>query len=273
MAGGRAQHGKPPVRLHPRLPFLLLAGTLAGTACFVSSKVADSVAKEVIIFEDFSESIRGENMSLIQQDFTELIIPSLGPGDRILVAPINEKTLTGFHPLVDTSLLAKPQFNGWSDNTLAYKKEVKAVEEQGERVRKELFTQVPEALAQGGSSLKTDIFSSLVMAEKLFDDEPTRKVLILMSDMIVDYAPYRFDKISWSPEKNEELLAELAEKGLIPDLSGVCVYVSGVSAGTAELAGQIGDFWQAYFARTNANLESSRYAHVLLHWPPSVACG
>ncbi len=261
------------MRLRPRLPFLLLAGSLAGTACFVSSKVADSVAKEVIIFVDFSESIRGENMYLIEQDFRELIIPSLEPGDRILVAPINEKTLTSFHPLVDTSLLAKPKFNGWSDNTLHYKKEVRAVEGQVERVREELFRQVPEALAQGGSSLKTDIFSSLVMAEKLFDEEPTRKVLILMSDMIVDYPPYRFDRISWSPEKNEELLAELAEKGLIPDLSGVCVYVSGVSAGTAELAGQIGDFWQAYFARANANLDSSRYAHVLLHWPPSEACG
>ena len=261
------------MRLRLRFPFLLLAGSLAGTACFVSSKVADTVANEIIIFVDFSESIRGENMSLIQQDFTELIIPSLEPGDRILVAPINDKTLTSFHPLVEVSLLARPEFNGWSDNTLQYTKDVKAVEKQVERVREELLTQVPEALAQGGSSLKTDIFSSVVMAEKLFRDDPTRKVLILMSDMIVDYPPYRFDKISWSPEKNQELLAELDEKGLIPDLSGVCVYVSGVSAGTAELAGQIGDFWQAYFARTNANLDSSRYAHVLLHWPPSEACG
>ena len=272
MARGRAQHGKPLVRRRPRLPLLLLAASLVGTACFVSSKATDSVAKELIIFVDFSESIRGENMSLIEHDFTELIIPSLEPGDSILVAPINEKTLTSFHPLVDTSLPSMPHFNGWADNTLQYNKEAKAVDEEVERVRAELLTQVPEALSQGGSSLKTDIFSSLVMAEKLFDDEPTRKVLILMSDMIVDYPPYRFDKISWSPEKNKELLRELVEKGMIPDLSGVCVYVSGASAGTAELAGQISAFWHSYFALTDANLDSSRYAHVLLHWPPPEAC-
>ena len=260
------------MRLRPRLSLLLLAGSLAGTACFVSSTAVDSVAKEIIIFVDFSESIRGKNMSLIQQDFAELILPSLEPGDRILVAPINEKTLTSFHPLIDATLPAKPAFNGWADNTLAYNKEVKVVEEEVARVREQLSTQVPEALAQGGSSLKTDIFSSLLMAEKLFEDEPTRKVLILMSDMIVDYPPYRFDKIAWTLEKNKELLRELVEKGMMPDLSGVCVYVSGASAGTAELAGQISAFWHAFFALSNANLDSSRYAHVLLHWPPPEAC-
>ena len=72
------------MRLRPRLSLLLLAGSLTGTACFVSSTAVESVAKEIIIFVDFSESIRGENMSLILQDFAELILPSLEPGDRIL---------------------------------------------------------------------------------------------------------------------------------------------------------------------------------------------
>ena len=194
------------MRLRPHLPLLFLAAALAGTACFVASEAVDTAANEIIIFVDFSESIRGENMSLIQRDFAELILPSLEPGDRILVAPINEKTLTSFHPLIDASLPPKPEFNGWADNTLKYNKDVEVVEEEVARVREELATQVPKALAQGGSSLKTDIFSSLLMAEKLFDNEPTRKVLILMSDMIVDYPPYRFDKISWSSEKNTKMM-------------------------------------------------------------------
>ena len=78
--------------------------------------------------------------------------------------------------------------------------------------------------------------------------------------------------MSWSPEAKEKLLWELEDRDLIPDLSGVCVYVSGATAGSAELAGQISDFWRSYFARTKADLDPSRYAHVLLHWPPSDAC-
>ena len=98
------------------------------------------------------------------------------------------------------------------------------------------------------------------------------KVLILMSDMIVDYPPYRFDRIQWSPDKNDAILKELETKGMLPDLSGVCVYVSGVSAASADQAGEIGRFWQEYFKRARADMDPRRYAHVLLHWPPSKSC-
>ena len=58
----------------------------------------------------------------------------------------------------------------------------------------------------------------------------------------------------------------------IPDLKGVYVYVSGVSASSAKLAANISNFWQAYFVRARADMSPSRYAHVLLHWPPSSNC-
>jgi hypothetical protein len=251
---------------------LVAGGFLLTTACFVSMESTASGGKKIIIFLDYSESIRAENRALIAQDFESSIIPSLSAGDRILVAPINEKTLTNFHPVLDETLPSMPEFSGWSDNTLQYNRNVKAIDSEIDRIREEIRSQVPDILAGGGSSQKTDIFSSLLMAQKLFNQESKRKVLILMSDMIVDYPPYRFDKISWSAEKKQEILSELQVKGLIPDLSGVCVYISGVSAGSAELAGQISDFWQMYFERTNADLDPSRYAHVLLHWPPSEDC-
>ena len=261
-----------PRRIVAWIPVLVAGGFLLTTACFVSLDSTAPVEKKILIFVDFSESIRAENRALIVRDFENSIIPSLSAGDGILVAPINEKTLTNFHPVLDATFPSRPEFSGWSDNTLQYNRKVKEIDSEVDRIRDEIRSQVPDILAGGGSSQETDIFSSLVMAEKLFNQERRRKVLILMSDMIVDYAPYRFDKISWSAEKKEEILSELQGKGLIPDLSGVCVYVSGVSAGSAQLAGEISDFWQAYFERTNADLDPSRYAHVLLHWPPSEDC-
>ncbi len=250
----------------------LVAGVLFLAACFVSSKPIASEAKEIIIFVDFSQSIGAETKALIEQDFENLIIPSLSSGDRILIAPINASTLTTFHPLLDETFPLNPKFSGWADNTLKHDREVRAVESEIEVLRDKIRSRVPDILEEGGSSQKTDIFGSLLMAEKLFDEGERRRVLILMSDMIVDSPPYRFDRMSWSPEAKEKLLWELEDQDLIPDLSGVCVYVSGATAGSAELAGQISDFWRSYFARTKADLDPSRYAHVLLHWPPSDAC-
>jgi hypothetical protein len=90
--------------------------------------------------------------------------------------------------------------------------------------------------------------------------------------MIEDYPPYAFDRMTWTSTTTQKLLAELETKRMIPDLSGVCVYVSGVSAPSAEMARHIGLFWDAYFRKAKADLSPSRYAHVLLHWPPQSSC-
>ena len=110
----------------------------------------------------------------------------------------------------------------------------------------------------------TDIFSSLLLAEKLFSAESRNKVLIIMSDMIEDYPPYAFDRLTWTPTTTQKLMSELETKRMIADLSGVCIYVSGVSAPSAELAQNIGRFWEAYFKKAGADLSPSRYAHVLI---------
>ncbi len=93
-----------------------------------------------------------------------------------------------------------------------------------------------------------------------------------MSDMIEDYPPYAFDQMKWTPTTTTKILSDLEAKGGIPDLRGVCIYVSGVSAPTVELANHIGHFWEAYFQKAGADLHPSRYAHVLLHWPPPNSC-
>jgi len=227
---------------------------------------------EVIIFVDFSDSTRKQDRALYEQAITNQILPSLSEGDRLLIAPINDKTLTEFHPLVEATLPPKPTFNGWMDNVLKYNRQVKEVDTQVVQLKETVLAQVADVFARRYPSPYTDIFSSLLIAQKLFHNEARRKVLVLMSDMIEDYGPYRFDKTAWGPDTNQKLLSELEAKGLIPDLSGICVYVSGVSAGSADLAENIGVFWQAYFQRTKADMDPSRYAHVLLHWPPSKSC-
>jgi len=217
-----------------------------------SQETTETKGTDIVIFIDFSQSIAGGSKALFERDFTNRIIPSLSAGDRILIAPINDKTLTQFHPLLDETLPSKPEFDGWFDNSIKFDRAVKQNDAKVGEIKERMEKQVADIFAAPHASQQTDI--------------------ILMSDMIVDYPPYRFDRIAWSPSTNEKMLSELNDNGLIPDLSGVCVYVSGVSARSAQLAAHIDRFWQEYFRRTKADMDPSRYAHVLLHWPPSKAC-
>jgi hypothetical protein len=155
---------------------------------------------------------------------------------------------------------------------MKYNREAKGIEAQVLDLKTKTKTDVGRVFSKRYSAPQTDIFSSLLIAQKLFHDESRRKVLVLMSDMIEDNPPYRFDRMTWNAATIDSTLAELDAKGLIPKLSGVCVYVSGVSAPSAAMAENIGRFWLAYFQRAGADLDPSRYAHVLLHWPPASSC-
>ncbi|MGH7379719.1 MAG: hypothetical protein ACREJ7_05690 [Candidatus Methylomirabilales bacterium] len=252
---------------------LVMQGVFLTTGCSPSSQAAARRGTAVVIFVDFSQSIRSEARALFRQDIEHRIIPSLSAGDRVLIAPINDKTLTEFSPLVEATFPPRPTFNGWFDNVLNYNRQVKEIEAQIVGLQENIRTQVADVFGRRYASPWTDIFSSLVIAQKVFHNEPRRKVLVLMSDMIEDYPPYRFEEVPWGPATTEKMLGELDARGLIPDLSGVCVYVSGASAKSADTAARIGDFWRTYFQHTKADMDPSRYAHVLLHWPPSKSCG
>ncbi len=263
-----------PLRITAWILVLIMHGVLLTMGCTRSSEAAPPRGTAIVIFVDFSGSVRSEARALFKQEIETQIIPSLSAGDRILIAPINDKTLTEFRPLVEAALPAKPEFNGWLDNVLKYNRQTKEIDTQVAQLKEKIRAQVADVMARRYSSPLTDIFSSLLIAEKLFHNEPRRKVLVLMSDMIEDFPPYHpdFEKVSWSPATNQKILSELAAKGFIPKLSDVCVYVSGASARSPEIAENIARFWQAYFQRTKADMDPSRYAHVLLHWPPSQFC-
>ena len=238
----------------------------------VSVAAESHAPTSVVVFIDFSGSIHGPARAAYRKDLETSILPFLAAGDRIMIAPIHDKTLTGFRPLAEASLPSMPQFNGFVDNTLKHAKQTKETEQAIATTRQQLKSDVVQTFAKPMSSQYTDIFSSLAMAEKYFHGDTRRKVLVLMSDMIEDNPPYKFDAMRWRPGDTGKLVNELAAKRLIPDLTGVCVYVSGASAADAALAGHISGFWQAYFTRAGADFDPARYAHVLLHWPPSKSC-
>lgn len=238
----------------------------------VSVAAESHAPTSVVVFVDFSASIHGPARAAYRRELETSILPFLAAGDRIMIAPIHDKTLTGFRPLAEATLPTLPQFNGFVDNTLKHAQHTKETQRTIATTRQQLKADVAQSLAQPLASRYTDIFSSLAMAEKYFDGDTRQKVLVLMSDMIEDNPPYKFDGMRWRPGESDTLLGEVAAKRLIADLSGVCVYVSGASASSASMAGHIARFWQGYFQRAGADFDPARYSHVLLHWPPPKSC-
>jgi len=258
------------IRVARRLSTLLLIGAMLVGPHAVAASLARGTS--IIVFVDFSGSIRGPERASYRLELEREILPALRPGDRIIIAPIHDRTLTGFRALAEATLPEPPRFNGWFDNRLEYNRRLRSTEKEMLDAREQLTRDVREAFSRPYASAYTDIFSSLVMAEKIFSGDSRRKVLVLMSDMIEDNPPYKFDAMSWRPGTTERLLVDLAAKQRLADLTGVCVYVSGASAATAQLVAEIARFWDTYFRRARADFDPSRYAPMLLHWPPSRGC-
>jgi hypothetical protein len=250
----------------------VVATTLVLAGCAPSTPAAAQRGTVVVVFIDFSQSITADDRASFRREIENEILPSLGEGDRLLIAAIHAKTLTDFRPLVDATLPARPTFNGFFDNVLKFNRKAKEVETEVTRVKEKTRAEVAHVFAKRYAAPQTDIFSSLLIAEKLFHAGSRRKVLVLMSDMIEDNPPYDFERMAWSPATIDRTLSELSAKGQMSKLTGVCVYVSGASAKSALIAENIGRFWEAYFRRAGADLDPSRYAHVLLHWPPAESC-
>jgi hypothetical protein len=251
---------------------IILGALLMIAGCRPAVPTGTQPGTAVVVFLDLSASIPAEDRRAFKRELETQIVPWLSPGDRLLIAPIHDKTLTEFRPFVEITLPARPQFNGWMDNVLKHKRQLKDIDDEIVNLKDRIGTEVSRVFKTPSASPYTDIFSSLLIAQKVFDREPRRKVLVLMSDMIEDNPPYQFDRMAWTPGTIDRILTDLDGKKLIPQLSDVCVYVSGVSAKSAALVENIGRFWYAYFKRTGADLEPSRYAHVLLHWPPADSC-
>src|SRR5919201_4723340 len=152
--------------------FLLIGAMLVGPHAVAA---APAPGTSIVVFIDFSGSIRGPERALYRMELEREILPALRPGDRIVVAPIHDRTLTGFRALAEATLPESPRFNGWFDNRLEYNRRVRSTEKELLDAREQLTRDVREAFSRPFSSAYTDIFSSLVMAQKIFSGDSRRK--------------------------------------------------------------------------------------------------
>jgi len=226
---------------------LLAAGLAIGTtAC--SGPLPE---RFVVMFADGSCSVASR---ALYATAWSTVVTDLRPGDRVLLGRISADTYSMFEPIVDEVI---PRHD-WMTNALV-------AERKDTAVRARLRSRFAELDAQPCAA-RTPLLDAMAVAGKLFAGEARRGVLVVASDMLEDGERYRFDRMHLVPQTTERILQERRQGGMLPDLSGVTVYVTGAGGPSATVARQVEVFWQEFFRATGALLASGHYGPILLSY-------
>ena len=235
---------------------LLLFAPLSWSAeVFGKSENSAPNPRLIVILVDMSASADQARRTVCKEAF-EKVYRNLRHGDRLVVGTITSQSYIEFKPTVDEEI---PKKTVW-DNRLQYEKKLTDTKE---KIRRE----VNKLLSQKQGTLLTEIIDSLNIADIIFHDEKERqKVLVILSDMIQDSKDYKFDKDKITDEYINKVIRYRQENNLMPNLTGVKVYVAGASAADSNKFRAVQTFWTRYLTKSGADFSSHRYGHSLINF-------
>ncbi len=209
----------------------------------------------IIILVDMSGSADQARRTVCKEAF-EKIYRNLRQGDRVVVGTIASHSYIDFKPTVDEEI---PKKTIW-DNRLQFERNLTHAKEK-------IQTEVNKLLSHRGGSPLTEILDSLNIADTIFHDEKERqKVLVILSDMIQDSKEYKFDKDKITDEYISKVITYRRKNSLMPNLTGVKVYVAGASATDSDKFREVQTFWARYFTESGADFSAYRYGHSLINF-------
>jgi hypothetical protein len=208
--------------------------------------------RAILVFVDMSGSTNLARTTVYKECFAK-IYEDLNQGDRIVVGMITDRSFIDFKPVVDVEIAKK---SVWI-NRIQFER---SVTETKEKIRQE----VELLLSQKNGTPRTEILNSLNIAETILHKENREKILVLLSDMIQDSKEYDFSSTKITDDYINRVIKHRREKNLIPNLTGVKVYVAGASGSDSHKYRSIEKFWARYFEKTGADYSPHRYGHTLL---------
>lgn len=211
--------------------------------------------KLVIVFVDMSGSTNKERSTIYKNAF-DMIYKTLDQGDRLVVGTITSRSFIEFKPKVDEEI---PEKSIWV-NRLKY-------EQNLTKSKANISQAVDKLFKEKHGTQNTEILNSLNIADTIFHGEKKRKkILVLLSDMIQDSKEYNFEKVRITNKYITNIIENRIKQKLIPDFSGVKIYVAGASAKTPKRFRAIELLWTRYFHASKANFSTHRYGHSLLEF-------
>lgn len=209
----------------------------------------------IIILLDMSDSAN-QARGTVCKDAFEKIYQNLRQGDRVVVGTITSRSYIEFKPTVDEEI---PKKTIW-DNRLQFERKLANTKE---KIRRE----TSKLLSRERGTLLTEILDSLNIADIIFHDEKERqKILVILSDMIEDSKEYNFDKDKITDEYIDNVIRDRQKDNLMPNFTGVKVYVAGASAADSDKFRAIQIFWVRYLTKSGADFSPHRYGHSLINF-------
>jgi len=228
--------------------------TVIGACSFLGpwacNRAQTNQSRFVMIFIDMSLSTLPDRDNY--RTYMERIISKLEPGDRITVCKIIDLTIADFTPIFDVTI---PPFNFWTDNLTRHEGMVRAVSGQ-------IMATVDSVLQTRPKVQKSEIINSFLICDQFTRNKQGQKSLVIISDMLESSSEFDFNRDELTAEYIDEAIRSLKNKGRIPQLEGVEVWIAGAYAKNTEQYFAVQGFWNRYLAETGAILKS--YSHTLL---------
>lgn len=140
------------------------------------------------------------------------------------------------------------------------------------KARKEMAAAISnrlEDVVNNSRARSTDIFGAIQNSQRFFTRYQAydERYLIILSDMIQENNQYNFNGNAFNQAKISTIIQELRNKQLLPDLTGVRIYVAGAKSSNSNTIHVIKDFWLSYFSACRAIAEEQNYGSSFLGFP------
>jgi hypothetical protein len=235
------------------LSSLSLLGHLNWSAeAFAKPENAEKSPRVIVILVDMSGSTNLARRT-VYREAVEKIYQNLGQEDRIVVGTITGRSYIDFKPAVDEEI---PKKTIWV-NRIQFERNLTKTKE---KIRRE----IERLLSRKRGTQRTEILNSLNIADTIFHNEKRQKILVILSDMIQDSKDYNFARVKVTNNFIDQVNTYRRQHNLIPNLTGVKVYVAGASAADSNKFRSIENFWARYFAQSGAHFSRHRYGHSLI---------
>jgi hypothetical protein len=250
------------------ISFFILINT---TSCDkLKSENKKAPQKAVAVLCDLSESTR--NLRSLYLDSFKTILSSISHGDVIVAVKITEASILeheipikeAFAEFVPVDSMGRP-----TDNPTLVRK-FKEEADKKLKAKKEGLIETAKGFLfndkdKSRKILRTDIMSSLHIAESVFRNYKRDKfVLVMLSDMIEDSSEYNFEKENLTDRRIEEIIRRERQKNRVPDLKNVRVYAVAASAGETKKFFAIQSFWLRYFRECGTDIPKENYSSTLI---------
>lgn len=218
--------------------------------------------KIFLILFDLSQSVKDPGTLEGFKSNFKTIVSKIKPGDVIVSGFITESSIS--EPALPINFKV-PKYESKTDNDLYAKADAGAFQKRLTIVKDSLVKVTDSLLKLSRKVMQTDIFSSLLLAEKIFNSYPEHeKVLIVMSDMVECSAKINFDHEILNDKRIDEIIETRQVNNELPNLQGVKIYITGASAESPERFNQIQNFWIKYFLTCKAKIDKTNYGPTLI---------